>query len=1049
MERYRNIRTIRCGARLSTALRAAIAVLVVSASVSRIEAQDAAQDLKFANGLFQQRRYDLAADEYKRFLDANAKSTAPEVATATYALATCKLFLGQYAEARRAFEDFLLLAPEHGNAVSARFRVGETSYLLGDLDKAAKALKDYLATSPADHPQRDSALVYAGDVALRQEKAVEAEKLYRQSIETFPKGRLVTRAIFGLGRACSLQKKHDQAVEQFRKLREAGGKEWTERADYQIALELIAARKPEEAAATLQILEKASSDGPLTADVRMKLAEAWLVAGQEARAVPLLQGFAAADPPTTTSIQAVGRLAGIYLDRKDAQAVLTLLEPLLVRVESQPASAALLHQAAEAQAMLGRKPEARVLYEKLAKSFPMDVWANDARLRAAELAAEAKDYPAARRLLSALSGDSQKAPWGEDARLLAARLDVAEGQPAKAVTTLAALAETTQRGDIRSAASYQLALAYRALGQGDKARAVLGKMTAAPRPDVAGEPLLLLGQSDFEAGKFAEAEAALAKYLNQTKPRLADHALAWLAISQWETGKADDATATLARLEKDHPDSPTLPPTLLRLGEAASQKGNSEKAIDWLRRAARLTTDKPLRARAYAELGHALAAAKRTDESAAAFAQASELAEGDPAAGQQSALAAAKVLAIGGKSDEALAQFDKLIAAGDALAPAAMREACLNRARLLTKLGRHDDSAEAYETYATKFLTKAAVAAATDGDSPERILSEWAYAWLDAGKSDQADAVFRRLAADFPKSPLASEARVNMAESAYARKDFAETASLLANLAGSSRPDGLSDALREAALYRAARNEVERKQWADAETLWGRLVAEFPESSLAREAQFWRAEVALRTDRPDVALKTLDELLKAPAGDAGQEPAWMTTARLRRVQALLALKQWDDLLEFSAKLAVAPDASSAPEFGAEIDYARGRAFQATARFDEARTAYQAAIDRQPPAELAARARFMRGETFFHQKNYREALREFLKVDILHESPAWQSAALLEAAKVYERLNQPADATDLYQRLVDRFPNEAAASEARTRLRSVKPTASRAESPAVK
>ena len=67
---------------------------------------------------------------------------------------------------------------------------------------------------------------------------------------------------------------------------------------------------------------------------------------------------------------------------------------------------------------------------------------------------------------------------------------------------------------------------------------------------------------------------------------------------------------------------------------------------------------------------------------------------------------------------------------------------------------------------------------------------------------------------------------------------------------------------------------------------------------------------------------------------------------------------------------------------------------------------------------------MRGETYFHQDQFHEALRDFLKVDILHDAPRWQAAALLEAGKVYERLDQWADAAETYERLLSKFPNRA-------------------------
>ena len=75
---------------------------------------------------------------------------------------------------------------------------------------------------------------------------------------------------------------------------------------------------------------------------------------------------------------------------------------------------------------------------------------------------------------------------------------------------------------------------------------------------------------------------------------------------------------------------------------------------------------------------------------------------------------------------------------------------------------------------------------------------------------------------------------------------------------------------------------------------------------------------------------------------------------------------------------------------------------------------------------------MLGETFFHQDQLHEALREFLKVDILYKAPHWQAAALLEAGKVYERLDQWTDAAETYDRLLERFPSDPVVEDARKR-----------------
>ena len=58
------------------------------------------------------------------------------------------------------------------------------------------------------------------------------------------------------------------------------------------------------------------------------------------------------------------------------------------------------------------------------------------------------------------------------------------------------------------------------------------------------------------------------------------------------------------------------------------------------------------------------------------------------------------------------------------------------------------------------------------------------------------------------------------------------------------------------------------------------------------------------------------------------------------------------------------------------------------------------------------------------------------------APRWQAAALLEAGKVYERLDQWADAAETYQRLLNKFPTEPNAAEARQRLDRREPSGCR-------
>src|SRR5207248_3610237 len=107
--------------------------------------------------------------------------------------------------------------------------------------------------------------------------------------------------------------------------------------------------------------------------------------------------------------------------------------------------------------------------------------------------------------------------------------------------------------------------------------------------------------------------------------------------------------------------------------------------------------------------------------------------------------------------------------------------------------------------------------------------------------------------------------------------------------------------------------------------------------------------------------------LESEPGSPNDPEGFLRTIRRRRIQSLVALKEWEKVLE--AADAFKAEAADDPQI-AEVEYARGRALQSLPqpRFDEARAAYQKVIDARKGGDLAARAQLMRGETYFHQKN---------------------------------------------------------------------------------
>ncbi len=1018
--------------------------------------------LRFAHGLLRQGKYELAAEEYERFL-ASGPPVAADRGDALYGLANARLNQERYADSLRAFGGFLAAAaPGDGRARTARYRVGELSYITGDMPAARRALEAFTA-GKADHPAMETAWTYLGDVYFSQNDLPAARKAYERSLADHPRGRLADRARYGLGRTLAALGERDRAIRELRELAARGGPDWVDRGWYQVGTIELAAGRPAAAVEAFEAMERASPSSPLKNEARLRRARALEGLGRTDDAARLLAGLAA-DAAGSQAPQAALELATIEMQRHRPEAALAAVEAALKGNRRSPAGPALLFRSAEALRELHRPDEAEARFLQVAETAPDDPWADDALDRAAASALGRKDAAAARRIAARLAARYPSSPLKGDARLIEARAAAMAGEPKAAVEILerllgmagaGAAAGEAEKSSLSPAAArdarYELALAYRAVGRPADAEKLLAGLAAEPAGPLAADAQFLLGQSHLEAGRFAEAIPPLEHYLAaQPRGEVAEFALADLVAARVGVKRLDEAARALETLARQFPRGKALPGARLRYAEAALTARQFDRAAEQFRLAGGLSGEKPkpggagvaaiepaIRLRALVGLGRALEALGKHAEAAEAFAGAGELMPAGDASAVELAMDRARALEAGNRSDEALAAY------ADLAARAGGRPEGLNAAvayaRLLAKLGRHEQAASEFGRLAGDDPARDALAKL--GMSPDALLAEQGWALVDAGKPAEADRVFTRLLEKFPDSPHAAEARFNLAESANQDGRHAEVVRLLLPLAASGKPASGNPApaqgdpsarLMPAVLYRLGRSQAELKDWKPAAGTLERLLAEFPDNPYRREARFLRAEAALQLGDAAAAEKDLAALLAEPARP-DDPPGLRRSVRLEQVRCRVVLRQWKELVpEIQALRAeLKPDDPAI----AELDYAQGQASMGLGRRDDARKSFQAVIAARRGGELAAQAQLMRGETYFHEGRLREALREFLQVDILYgeEAPRWQAAALLEAGKVYERLDKWADAAEIYDRLVAKLPaNDPDAATARSR-----------------
>lgn len=345
--------------------------------------------------------------------------------------------------------------------------------------------------------------------------------------------------------------------------------------------------------------------------------------------------------------------------------------------------------------------------------------------------------------------------------------------------------------------------------------------------------------------------------------------------------------------------------------------------------------------------------------------------------------------------------------------------ALLAAARLQDRLQQDEQAIALYERLQREF-----------GDRPESdvVLYESAWVLRDLGRDAEADELLSRLHHDFPQSTKWADATYRLAERAYLRKDFEQTRGLLTRL---EEADDVAAELRQHALYLSARISAAEQQWDKISSPLGRLLAEYPDTPLRLSAEYWIAESDYRRGDYAQATEHFAQLASLPQGRG--EP-WMVMIPLRHAQCLAQQDRWAEAKQIAARIAEDFPGSTQQY---EADYLLGRCLAADAQFEAARQAYLRVIRSAEGAktETAAMAQWMIGETYFHQKNYGAALREYLRVEILYAWPTWQAAALLQAGKCQELLGNWPQAAEHYARLLKEHPESTFVEEAGRRLQA--------------
>jgi len=286
-----------------------------------------------------------------------------------------------------------------------------------------------------------------------------------------------------------------------------------------------------------------------------------------------------------------------------------------------------------------------------------------------------------------------------------------------------------------------------------------------------------------------------------------------------------------------------------------------------------------------------------------------------------------------------------------------------------------------------------------------------------------ARAHYLALVAAAPESPLAVQARFELAEM-YARHENPEAAlELLAEALTNNPTPQLAAAirLRMAVCFLARKDPKGAIAHAQAAAAGG----------LMGDARYLTGEAYVQREDWPKAIETLTPFMTQES--LRSTPDITERALLRLGYAYAQTGQWGPSAQV---LQTIVDRFPRSPWADEARYGLASALRGQKQFDAAIAAYKE-VTRHTASETAAKAQIQIGLCHLEQKRYQEAAQAFLMVTYTYDYPDWHGAAWCEAARAYVALNQPAQAVKLWQRVVKEQPSSRWAVVARQYLAETK------------
>lgn len=982
--------------------------------------------------LFRMKLYDAAAKELTSLHKRSRFEFAAEVGTI---LGQCHLAAQRHDEAAKAFGKVLRRLDDEGGdhdlSDDAAAGLTEALYLGGRYDHAFDACQQFV-TRWADSPLRERTEFFGGMALMARRDYAEGAEWFAGLLKRYPDGPFAGQASFLLAQCYQNDNAIDKAIRQYRKLLERGtgpGKsEPTYMPDALFGLSVLLQQqgKASEAGTFLdQLLTKpimvgdahSTTEASLMESARLQRGRAWFDEGEFDHAFEMFGRVY--DEGGKLSDQAAYWMGKCKLREGEFDDAAGRLAEAIERFPESDLTAEMFYDRAIALVRAGRDGDAAKALRAFRARFARHALSAEALQLLAATEHQLRRFEKSEACCTEFLKEYPAHDLAASVAFLSAENGFLSEQYDESVERYRRFLSTYSDDPQADKGKFRLGMALYIMERFDEAEPFLIEITdGTETSEVFSPALLAMGDIHFQRGEWTKAERWLGDYLSPG-PGVpsADDALLKLGLARQRQGRGKDALEAYDELITRFEDSPHRLQAVFERGQALAGLERFDEAVEAFK--AVLNEDGDSRFVPFALNHLAVIATQRNDfqEASRLFARTAQTAS-ETELEAEALFQSARTLMTAKQFKAAQEGFDRFLDQHASHAQAG--EARAQRAIALARQDRYADAVEAVISIEKDSFEK------LDPSLRATLTYEKAWCLRELGRFDEAAEAYRRLLKEEHDADLNVHAVVELAGIELNAKRFDEAANLLQRVYKTieAEPDQVPPELREQAVYRLAVCEFELGRYKEVAKLLETFVEAFPQSSLRASASFYCGEAAFKLSRHELAVKHLSRV----AEEFKDAPVYGPSL-LRLGEALAALQRWARSERvFTAHLGRFGDG----EQWYQAQFGMAWACENQKRYDEAISAYRQVVTRHQ-GPTAARAQFQIGECLFAKKQYGEAAGALLKVDILYAYPEWSAAALYEAARCFEKLGKAVEAHAHYKQVVNQHKETRWARLASQRL----------------